>query len=597
MLIGAVRRLSRDSLARNSLLIMATTVTNGGLGYLYWMLAARAVPPERIGTATAVISAATAVSMIANLGAGHMFIQRLPGSDTATWSRIVGSGLLLASVTTTATATAAALAVPLFSGNFAFLTGSGGPPALTAAAVAVTLTTLLDNLYVAHRAGRGMLIRNLAVALGKIITLFTVLAAGLHGAGAVLLSYVLPTLLISLITIATAVRHLRPEPSGDLRSTPSGPLRPAPSGGLRRTPSGDLRPMTSGHRRPAPSGHLRHAGEGAGSRMRGWVAGLRAELPHLGAAVTGHHLINLTQAGPAALLPVLVTARLGADANAHFYLAWMTASMLFMVSPAVASALYAERTNAAAVSVARAAAVVLAVVGAPTAVLLFAGDRILALFSPGYAVAAGPLLQILVLAALPDAVVNLAVAHWRSQGRFRRCRRLNLVRAGTCLALAWMLLPGSGVTGAGVAWLTGQTAAALLVAVFVATRRRHPAGPEGCLGGSEAAVAAGRGVGVVADGRPVPAGSEGCRGGSEAAVAAGRGVGVVADGRPVPAGSPDCPGEVEAAATTGRGRGEVATAATTGRGRGEARGMARARDVPQESGKRTVSERPAGRDA
>ena len=441
-----MRRLSRDSLARNSLLIMATTVINGGLGYLYWMLAARAVPPERIGTATAVISAATAVSMIANLGAGHMFIQRLPGSDSATWIRIVGSGLPLASAVTAATATAAALAVPLFSGNFAFLTGSGGTLALVAAAVAVTLTTLLDNLYVAHRAGRGMLIRNLAVAAGKIITLFSVLAAGLHGAGAVLLSYVLPTLLISLITVGVAVRHLRPVP---LRS---------------RTPH------TTAASRPASSTPRRR------SRMAGRLAGLRAELPHIRAAVTGHHLINLTQAGPAALLPVLVTARLGADANAHFYLAWMTASMLFMVSPAVASALYAERTNAAAVSISRAATVVLAVVGVPMAVLLLGGDRILALFSEGYAVEAGLLLRVLVLAALPDAVVNLAVAHWRSRGEFRRCRRVNLVRAVTCLALAWVLLPGWGVTGAGVAWLAGQTAAALLVAVVAIAHRGSPFG-------------------------------------------------------------------------------------------------------------------------
>ena len=64
------------------------------------------------------------------------------------------------------------------------------------------------------------------------------------------------------------------------------------------------------------------------------------------AALTGHHLINLCQAGPSALLPVLVTARLGTAANAHFYVAWMTASVLFMVSPAVASAFYAERSNA-----------------------------------------------------------------------------------------------------------------------------------------------------------------------------------------------------------------------------------------------------------
>lgn len=423
MLNSAVQRLSRDSLARNSLLIMATTVGNGGLGYLYWMVAARTVPPDRIGLATAVISAATAVSMLANLGAGHMFIQRLPGADSATWTRVVASGLTLSSAATAVTATAAALAVPVFSGNFAFLTGPGGAPALIAASLAVTLTTLLDNLWVAHRSGHGMLIRNLSIATGKIFTLAAVLAVGLQGAVAILVSYVLPTLVISLCTVAVAMRRLRP-------------------------------PLVDGVRQPL-------------------LSGLRSEAPHIRAAITGHHLINLTQAGPAALLPVLVTAHLGSESNAHFYLAWMTASMLFMVSPAVASALYAERANAVAVPVTRAAVVVGAVVGLPTLVLMLAGDRILGLFSADYAAEGGLLLRILVLAALPDAVVNLAVAHWRSAGEFRRCRRLNLVRAVTCLSLAWLLLPGSGVTGAGIAWLTGQLAAAVLV---VATSVR-PVGP------------------------------------------------------------------------------------------------------------------------
>ncbi|MFC4068248.1 lipopolysaccharide biosynthesis protein [Actinoplanes subglobosus] len=468
MLITAARRLSGDSLARNSLLIMATTVSNGGLGYFYWLLAARSVPPNHIGTATALISAATAVSMIANLGAGHMFIQRLPGSDAATWSRIVGAGLFLGSAATAATATAAALIIPLFSGNFGFLTGAGGTSSLVAAAIAVTLTTLLDNLYVAHRAGHGMLIRNLAVSLGKIVTLLVLLATGVGGAAAVLVSYIIPTLLISLLTISIGTRGLRPRTGSDpTDSAGSGPADSAGSDPANSSGSsiGRCRIAALAASGPVVRGR-------AGPGRQSVVAGLRTELPHLRAAITGHHLINLTQAGPAALLPVLVTARLGSDANAHFYVAWMTASMLFMVSPAVASALYAERTNAVPVPVSRAATVVLSMVGVPAAVLLFAGDRILALFSAGYAAEGGLLLQILVLAALPDAVANLAVAHWRSANEFRLCRRLNLVRALTCLSLAWLLLPGSGVTGAGVAWLTGQAASAVLVAAVALTRRR-----------------------------------------------------------------------------------------------------------------------------
>ncbi|GIF07573.1 lipopolysaccharide biosynthesis protein [Actinoplanes siamensis] len=408
MLITATRRVVNDSLARNSLLIMATTVVNGGLGYVYWMLAARAVAQPQVGTATALISAATAISMVANLGAGHMFIQRLPGSATDAWSRIVGGGLLAGCTVTAVLAGAGAVLVPMAAANFGFLDRPAGAAALVCAATAITATTLLDNVYVAHRSGHGMFVRNLVLALGKIIALAALLGAGPHSAGVVVLSWTLPTILVSAATVGLGLRRLR-----------------------------------------------------SGARLR--LTGLGAELPHLRAALTGHHLINLTQAGPAALLPVLVTARLGPAANAHFYLAWMTASMLFMVSPAVASALYAERTNAVRVSLARAAAVVLSMVGAPATLLLLVGDRILALFSAGYAAEGGTLLRILVLAAIPDAVTNLAVAHWRSRGEFRLCRRLNGVRAVTCLSLTWLLLPGAGVTGAGIAWLTGQAMSALLV--------------------------------------------------------------------------------------------------------------------------------------
>jgi O-antigen/teichoic acid export membrane protein len=421
VLITATRRVMTDSLARNSLLIMATTVVNGGLGYVYWMLAARAVAPPQVGTATALISAATAISMIANLGAGHMFIQRLPGAGPDAWSRIVGGGLLAGSTATAAVAVAAAVLVPMAAANFDLLRGPAAAAALVCAATAITATTLLDNVYVAHRAGHGMFVRNLILAAGKIGALAAILTAGGHSAGAVVVSWTLPTLLVSVGTVLAGPGRLRP-----------------------------------------------------GARLRLRLTGLAVELPYLRAALTGHHLINLTQAGPAALLPVLVTARLGAGANAHFYLAWMTASMLFMVSPAVASALYAERTNAARVGLRRAAVVVLSMVGVPAALLLTEGDRILALFSAAYAAEGGMLLKILVLAAIPDAITNLAVAHWRSQGEFRLCRRLNVVRAVTCLSLTWLLLPGAGVTGAGVAWLAGQTASALLVGAVaraLSTRR------------------------------------------------------------------------------------------------------------------------------
>jgi O-antigen/teichoic acid export membrane protein len=393
----------RDSLARNSALIMASTVGTSALGYLFWLLAARQLAQPSVGTATALISAGTVVSMVSNLGIGHMFIQRLPGSGPDSWSRIVGAGLTLGCVATAVAAVAAVALLPSLAAGFHFLASSAGAVALVAAAVTLTVSTLLDYVFVARRASHGMFWRNLALAVGKLVVLLVLTGAGMRSWGAVLVAWVLPSIVVTAYTIAS------------------------------------IRPR---------------------------VDRLAAEIPAIGRALTGHHLINLAQAGPAALLPVLVTARLGTDLNAHFYVAWMTASVLFMVSPAVASALYAERSNDSGATLRRAALVVLVVIGVPAVVLFFGGGRILALFSPSYAAGGQMLLQILVLAAIPDAITNLAVAHWRSLGRFRRCLRLNVLIAGVCLTLTWLWLPGSGIEGAGIAWLTGQGAGALAVAVL-----------------------------------------------------------------------------------------------------------------------------------
>jgi O-antigen/teichoic acid export membrane protein len=440
-------RVARDSLARNSILIMASTVGTSALGYLYWMVAARSLPQSRIGTATALISAATVVSMVSNLGIGHMFIQRLPGSAAAAWSRTVGSGLLLGCASTAVAALVAAGALPR-----GFVTGPAGAAGLVATAVALTASTLLDYVFVAHRASHGMLWRNLALAVGKLLTLLALTAAGVNTAGAVLLAWTAPSLLVTAYTLRAALPRLRPLP-------PAGPpLSPGSESSAAAT-----RPMEPAVR-SSPVGAAYPPG------------GFAGELRHVRRSLTGHHLVNLAQAGPSALLPVLVTARLGAGENAHFYVAWMTASVLFMVSPAVASAFYAERSNDARASLPRAALVVLVVIGGPAAGLFVWGGWILGLFSAGYA-AGGTLLKILVLAAVPDAVTNLAVAHWRSHGRLRRCLRLNLLMATTCLALTWLWLPVAGIAAAGLAWLAGQSAGALVVAALAVHARCAPGVP------------------------------------------------------------------------------------------------------------------------
>jgi O-antigen/teichoic acid export membrane protein len=209
--------------------------------------------------------------------------------------------------------------------------------------------------------------------------------------------------------------------------------------------------------------------------MRLTLDGAGRELRRLRRSLVGHHLINLAQAVPSFLLPILVMARLGAPDSAYFYLTWMVASALFMVSPAVASALFAERANGAGArsgSVRRAAVIVAGVLALPLLVLLVARGRVLSVFGTEYADRGGDLLGILVLAAVPDAVTNIAVGCWRAESRLRRCLGINAVMATVCLGGSWLLLPPLGVRGPGVAWLAAQTVGTAMVAVHIGLDRR-----------------------------------------------------------------------------------------------------------------------------
>ena len=221
-----LRTVSRDSLARNSVLIMASTVGTSGLGYLFWMLAARALPSPAVGTATALVSAAAVVSMVSNLGIGHMFIQRLPTSPAALWNRVVSGGLAIGCTATALVAVAAVAVLAGLADNFAFLRAPAAGAALVVAAVALTASTLLDYVFVAHRASHGMLTRNLALATGKVLTLLTLTTTGMHSATAVLLAWTVPSIAVGVYTVRAGLGRLQPgarlrcagiraEPGGD----------------------------------------------------------------------------------------------------------------------------------------------------------------------------------------------------------------------------------------------------------------------------------------------------------------------------------------------------------------------------------------------
>ena len=78
---GYLHRARSDSLVRNSLYLMASTVVTAGLGYVFWAIAAHAFTSQEVGIGSAVISLCSTVALLTYLGSSAMLIERLPASE------------------------------------------------------------------------------------------------------------------------------------------------------------------------------------------------------------------------------------------------------------------------------------------------------------------------------------------------------------------------------------------------------------------------------------------------------------------------------------------------------------------------------------
>lgn len=411
-----LRRLGEQSLFRNSLYIMGTTAATSLLGFFFWLAAARTLEAPEVGRLAALISAMLFVSVVTNLGLGQVFVSRLASREAGRdWSRTVTTGIALAAA---ASLLGGAIAAALLPALIPALEQGLSPAAfllmpLGIAAVACSL--LIDYACIAERRAKLSFVRNVAAALLRIALVPLAAVVPVDGATWILGVWVASFLLIDGIAF----------------------FRELPALGH------DFRPVLAGWRR--------ELGE-----MRGLIA--------------GHQMINLGAQASSYLLPVIVAARLGPEENAYFYTAFMVASALFFIAPAIGNALFAEGAHEPehlGRDVRRAARQVAMLAGPPALVLLVAGPLILGFFGPGYAEEGDTLLMILVAAAAFDSVLQLALAVLRVRHRLQDAALATWATLIVAIAATWFLLPPLGLEGAGVGWALGKVVGVLAAAFFL----------------------------------------------------------------------------------------------------------------------------------
>lgn len=409
-------------LLQNAYALMAGSALTAVLGLGYWVLAARRYPAEEVGRGSATIATMTLLSTIAVLNVPGSLTRYLPRAGRQA-GRLVRSAYLLSG-------TIAGLASLVFLGGvgvwapgFGFLRAS---PAMAAWFLAATMAwcifTLQDCVLTGLRRAIWVPVEN--VAFGVVKTgLLLAFAAVAPGAG-IFASWTIPMAAMVVPMNLLIFKVLLPR-----------------------------------------HGQAGRPGEPQPIRYR-----------EVGVFLAGDSAGTMANFAATAFLPVLVVSRFGPAVNAYFYVAFSTSVAINLLAVNMGMSLTVEGSRNAQelgahlrLSVQRLARLLLPAVAGGVVL----APLVLELFGASYAQAGTTLLRLMLVAAVPRAVVELYLGVARAQGRSRPIALVQSAQAALFLVLVVSLLGRAGIAGIGWAFVLSNLVVAVPLLPRLAAVLRH----------------------------------------------------------------------------------------------------------------------------
>jgi O-antigen/teichoic acid export membrane protein len=413
----------RDGLA----LVLSSAVTSG-IGLLYWVVAARLFDPETVGVNSTMTSTLTLLGSAAQLNLGNALLRFVPTVGNSARSLVVKC-YAVSIAAACLTGAVFALGSQLWAPELLDAVGSAPLFAFFVLATPVwSIWVMQDYALTAIKRATLVPVKNLVFAVLKIILL--PVGAALSMFTAISVSWAAAT---GVLVVVVSVWLWRALPAHGTAT--------------------------------ADNAEAFQARTIVGFVSADWAGTLFSLAVNFG-------------------LPLLVLARLGADAAATFGVAWAIAFALYLVSNGMGQSLLAhvsadpEGLDAAYRGMVRKA---LTLIVPAVIVIVPAAGLILSIFGEHYADTGTMLLTLSALSAIPN-VVSIATVN---AARVRQHRIIQFgvpaVIAVIVIPLSWILMPLMGLTGVGVALLVGQTivAAVILITRWLRPRRSSgvPSGP------------------------------------------------------------------------------------------------------------------------
>lgn len=394
----------------NAASLVGTFGVTSVLGFGYWWVAAQLFEKSEVGLASALISAMLLMGTLGMLGLGTLMIGELRRRRAIAVS-LIGGALVIASIAAGGLGLIFALVTSQTSGEFAILADTGHMLLFVLGAAITGALLVLDQALLGLLRGTLQLYRNAVFAISKLVILAGIGLAFVNLNSMAIYATWFAGNIVSVIPLAIfALPHL-------------------------------LRLQE--------------------------VASARQVFRELRGAALAHHVLNVSVQTSQFAMPVLVTLLFSAAVNASFYIAWLIASILFIIPGALTQTLYAVSSDDDRISPEKVrftlrlsllfvtVGVVIFIVGAPL---------ILGIFGPTYADQASSSLRIMALAAFPMIIKVHYIAIFQIRRQIRMAALVML--GGAFLEMAFAFAGGS--TGNLWALSLGWSAAIFVEAILTA---------------------------------------------------------------------------------------------------------------------------------
>jgi O-antigen/teichoic acid export membrane protein len=418
--IGAFRkaRLQAEGLYRSAFFLLTNWAVTSGLGFVFWIVAARLFSASDVGLTSAIVSAIGLLASLSTLGLGYTLVRRL--ADAPDRPRVINTSLTLVLAAALMLGIGFLAGAPLW---FAQLLRVPNPIVLGGLVLiglgVEAIAYMLNQAFIASRSTSYIPVMN------TIILLVSMLSMAALARPIPMLAILLAWVVSRIIGILLGLRFLGAVISG-------------------------YRPFVALDRR--------------------YLRGVRQ-------FSLGNYAGDLAAAAGSQLLPIVIVDLTDARAAAYFYVSLTIVRALSQTSAILSMALLAEGahdTTYARTHALYALVGALALAACGTAVLLAGGRELLTmLFGAEYGLHGQRVIQVLAFSAVPATVANMYLGVERLRQRAAGVVWVSCLLAAVSLGGTWLLVPRTGLVGASTAVVAANIVAALVAGYGLVRSWRH----------------------------------------------------------------------------------------------------------------------------